>query len=285
MPEPVLTLFSAPKPFKGIIGTIQTNAILSWQAIRPEPQVILIGNEQGVAGFADKHGIKHIPGVECNSKGVPLIPSIFSIARREGSASILCYVNADIILPSNFIQMISQIKSLKFLIAGRRWDLQVDGAIDFTNRDWEKELLADRERHGVLHGHSAMDYFVFPKSVNVEFPQFPVGRPGWDNWFLYAIGKQNIPIIDGTDALTVIHQNHPPAYSPGGSDAQYNSTLGGGNSDRRTLLSTDWYLSMNGLIRPPFNRRLLGMILSLRSFQLFLGFKREIQLYINKCTQ
>src|SRR6266853_4649960 len=47
--EPVLTIFASAKPFHGHTGVIQRNAIASWTRLRPRPEIILFGNEPGVA--------------------------------------------------------------------------------------------------------------------------------------------------------------------------------------------------------------------------------------------
>lgn len=49
----MLTIFAAPKPFYGYIGVIQTNAIQSWLLLRPECEVILFGDEEGMAEELD----------------------------------------------------------------------------------------------------------------------------------------------------------------------------------------------------------------------------------------
>jgi len=76
----MLTIFSVPKPFHGRIGVIQTNAIRSWVLLRPACEVILFGNEEGTAEIASRFGIRHIPDVERNEYGTPLVSSVFSTA-------------------------------------------------------------------------------------------------------------------------------------------------------------------------------------------------------------
>ena len=48
----MLTLFSTPKPFRGHIAVIQTNAIRSWLELEPACEVILFGDEEGTAEVA-----------------------------------------------------------------------------------------------------------------------------------------------------------------------------------------------------------------------------------------
>ena len=57
---PLLTLFSAPKPFTDPhIATIQRNAIKSWTLL-PDAEVILLGEETGLAETANEMGVKHL---------------------------------------------------------------------------------------------------------------------------------------------------------------------------------------------------------------------------------
>jgi hypothetical protein len=207
-----LTIFTTPKPFHGHIGIIQTNAIQSWLLLRPECEIILFGNENGTAEVAAKFGIRHIPEVECNEYGTPLISSMFKIAQDVASHQLMCYVNADIILMSDFLPAIRQIHLQPFLLIGQRWDIDLKEPIDFLNRDWEKCLRAYLAEEGTLHGISGLDYFVFPRGMYRAIPSFAVGRPGWDNWMVYKARSLKVPVIDATKAITTVHQNHDYAY-------------------------------------------------------------------------
>jgi hypothetical protein len=100
-----LTLFSAPKPFTNPhIAMIQRNAIKSWTLL-PDVEVILLGEEDGLAESAQELGVKHIPHVECNTNGTPLISSMFKLARENSESDLLCIVNADMILMPDFVEV------------------------------------------------------------------------------------------------------------------------------------------------------------------------------------
>ena len=105
----MLTIFTIPKPFCGHIGVIQTNAIRSWIALSPACEVILFSDDEGTAEVAAQSGIQHIPHVERNEYGTPLLDSVFSIAQDTAGHQLMCYVNADIILMSDFLTAIRQI--------------------------------------------------------------------------------------------------------------------------------------------------------------------------------
>ncbi|MFZ0637415.1 MAG: hypothetical protein WAM08_17985, partial [Candidatus Acidiferrales bacterium] len=64
----MLTLFAMPKPFEGHIGIIQRNAITSWTRLTPQPEIILFGDEAGVAEIAGELGLRHVAHVKRNEK-------------------------------------------------------------------------------------------------------------------------------------------------------------------------------------------------------------------------
>ncbi len=61
-PDSRLTIFSAPKPFTDPhINTIQRNAIQSWQQMGSDVEVILVGEEDGMADVAAEFEVTHLP--------------------------------------------------------------------------------------------------------------------------------------------------------------------------------------------------------------------------------
>ena len=95
---PLLTLFTAPKPFEDAhIDIIQRNALRNWLALGDEVEVVVVGNEVGIAEVCEELGIRHLPDVRCNEMGTPLISSIFDDARGENDSPFLMYSNADIL--------------------------------------------------------------------------------------------------------------------------------------------------------------------------------------------
>ena len=100
----LLTLFSAPKPFTDPhIAMIQRNAIRSWTLL-PDVEIILLGAEEGLAQAAKEFGVKHLPDVERNESGTPLISSMFQLAQENSHSDLLCIINTDMILVSDFLE-------------------------------------------------------------------------------------------------------------------------------------------------------------------------------------
>jgi hypothetical protein len=212
----MLTIFSIPKPFTGHNGTIQRNAIQSWLKLEPPCEIFLCGNDRGVAEAALEFNLKYIPDIKKNEYGTPLLNSAFGLVQQKAFNSLVCYVNADIILLNNVISAVKRIPFSRFLLLGQRWNLDIKDPIDYHDPLWEKELRVNLEEKGELQPPFGSDYFIFPKDIEWDLPEFAVGRPGWDNWFIYRARALKIPVIDATDGCTVIHQNHDYAHVPGG---------------------------------------------------------------------
>lgn len=209
------TIFTIPKPFAGHIGVIQRNAIQSWLRLTPQPQVILCGNEAGVAEVAEELGVLHIGELARNEFGTPFLHNALDQVRRASTREWLCYINTDIILLDDFTTALGKVETERFLLVGRRLDLDVTEPIDFTCRDWSATLRQRANQHGNLHSAWGIDYFVFPRNGVIDrLPPFVVGRPGWDNWMIYNARRRGVPVIDATDSIVAIHQNHDYAHVP-----------------------------------------------------------------------
>jgi hypothetical protein len=213
----MFTLFTTAKPFVGHFGMIQRNAIHSWVALEAHPDIILFGDSPGTAEIAREFGLIHIPDVETNEKGTPLISAMFRIAQERSRFPIMCYSNCDMILMNDFSQVVSNIATDKrcFLAVGQRTDLDVTEPIEFTG-DWETSLQHFAHEKGVLHAPTGMDVFVFPRGMIEQIPDFAVGRVGWDGWMIYNALRRFIPIVNITSSVLLIHQNHDYSHLQGG---------------------------------------------------------------------
>jgi len=274
----MLTFFCVPKPFDDRhIAIIQKNAILSWKKLRPVCEIILIGDERGVADIAREYGVVYVPEIKKNENGTPLVNDAFRIARERSRFPILAYADCDVILMSDFAKAVSLVREPMFLMASRRWRLAVNEIINFNDPEWETQLHARVTQEGALHGPSALDYFVFPRSLDFKMPPFIMGRSGWDNWLVYQTISANIPFIDATPMVTAIHQNHPPAaIAIRKEECLYNNNLSN-YSRMMTLRDADFLLTPTGLKKPPLARRIYTKLSRLRFFQLLLFVKRKIQ--------
>ena len=274
----MITLCSIPKPFEGHIGTIQRNAIRSWTALR-DCEVILFGEEDGLAEAAAELGVRHVPSIGRNEQGTPLVSEAFEQARSLSERPLIAFVNADIILMSDFLlaaQRMLAAHSGKFLVVGQRHDLDVVAPLEFS-AGWEDALKAEVAKRGTLHGKAGIDYFLFPRGFSVRMPPFAVGRPGWDSWFVYHVRAIGAPLVDATESIVAVHQNHPPAYKSNGVEAQRHTHLAGGFANMGTIRDANWRLTSEGLARFPVLRALGGAIMFSLPARALLAAKRNLQ--------
>jgi hypothetical protein len=277
---PLITLFSAPKPFTNPhIAMIQRNAIKSWTLL-PDVEVILLGEETGLAEAAKELGVKHIPAVARNESGTPLISSMFQLARENSNSELLCIINADMVLMPDFVEAAKQVKSQRsnFVLLSQRWDLDITSPLDFSG-DWVHSLRSMVNGQGQLHRPAGSDFFLFPKSCYQDIPAFIIGRAGWDNWMIYNARKEGWPVIDCTPSVMIVHQNHDYSHLPGGKshyehpDTNENIRLAGGQANiRYTILDSTHQLADGKLICPKMTslRLTRRLELILRSIFFFL---------------
>lgn len=205
----LITLFTAPKPFSNAhIATIQRNALRSWTLL-PDVEVVLLGEEEGLAEAASALGVKYIPEVRRNPSGTPLVSSMFDLARQVSQSPLLACVNADILLLPDFVQSAraALAQAQRFLMVGQRWDLDVTVEMDFS-AGWIDRLQADLRARGRLHARMGSDYFIYPRQCFTEIPDFAIGRAGWDNWMIYEARRRGWKVIDATQSVQIVHQNH-----------------------------------------------------------------------------
>lgn len=208
---------------------IQNNAIGSWRALRPECQIILLGNEPGIEDAAKRWGVEWIPEVARTEMGTPLLNAAFSIASQHARHDWICYVNCDIVLFNDFVELPAKARSTRTLFVGQRWDYDITAPLDFQNLDWPSNLRSDVAARGKLHPPAGSDYFLFHKSSGLsELPPFAVGRPGWDVWFLYNARRRGFVFVDASPSITVVHQNHDYRHVPQGR-GDYNGPEGDAN--------------------------------------------------------
>ncbi len=280
---PLITLFSAPKPFTHPhIAMIQRNAIRSWTLL-PDVEVILLGEEDGLAEAARDLGVQHIPHVARNANGTPLISSMFQLAREHSMGDLLCIINADMILMPDFVEAALESDSLlskkrkqasalqNFVLLSQRWDYNITSPLDFTD-GWQARLRSTVHGQGVLHRPAGSDFFLFPKSCYTEIPDFVIGRAGWDNWMIYKARREGWPVIDCTPSVMIVHQNHDYSHLPGGKshydhpDTNENIRLAGGQANiRYTILDATHRLVGGTLARPKLT---------------YLRFMRKVELFL-----
>jgi hypothetical protein len=253
----VLTLFSIPKAFKGHTSVIQRNAIESWTKLEPRPEIILLGNEEGTMEMASRLGLRHLPNVATSDHGTPLLSGIFRQAEAAATAPYLCYVNADIILLSDFLRASETVQRRfpKSLLVSKRINLDIAEMLEFDS-GWEEAIKRRASATGKDEHYSGIDVFVFPKGMYREIPDFAIGRLWFDHWLIKAVRQQDLPVVDASPVAPVLHQRHDYDHVAGGKEqiwrgeeAERNFRLYGGVEHAFTLLDVTHEMTRDGAVR------------------------------------
>jgi hypothetical protein len=228
-----LTLFASPKPLDGgHFELIQRNAVSSWQRLPGRPEIILFGDASTERLAADL-GVRSAE-VLLTESGAPRLDDLFPAAERLASGDVLAYVNADIVLLSDFVRAVERVARARsrFLVVGRRTDLDLRTPIDFSD-GWEPRLRGQAVQDGVLQWQRAIDYFVFSRGLWGELPPLAAGRASFDNWLLGRALELGVPLVDATPVVLAVHQNHDYSHVAGGRAAVYS----GREADRNMELA------------------------------------------------
>lgn len=253
--SPALTIFSAPKPFKGHAGIIQENAISSWSHLHPRPKIILFSNDTDTTDVGRRLDVDIVRPVETNTYGTPLVSSMFALANSLAAGDVLAFVNADIILTQSTVDAarIARQWSGRFLMVAQRHDVDVRTRVAF-DEGWERKWAADALARGKLHSPGAIDWFVYPPGQYDDMPPFAIGRTAYDNWLLWKTIAMGVPLIDATAFATLIHQNHDYSHSKldtwHGPETQANRKWIQHWTHYYTIAHANWTLTPDAQIRP-----------------------------------
>lgn len=252
----MITFFTTAKPFEGANRIRQVNAIRSWLSVHRDAEVLLFGDGPGYQETASRYGLTRIPDVETNEFGVPRIDSMFAIAGKRARNPINAYINCDIVLLDDFSHAVERISFDRYLMVAQRHDIDLDREIDFGKRTWQAELRAKVLKEGNKLAPCGIDFFLQKGGVWPELPPMVVGRGMYDNWLVYKCRSEMIPVVDATDSITVVHQNHDYSHIQGGKraveigeEASRNLEMGGGHRYLFTIQDADWRLTSRGLVR------------------------------------
>ena len=267
----MLTIFTTTKDFIGEFDIIQKNALKSWRALSEDIEIILIGESIGGQEVAKNIDGKYLTKVKMSHENTPTIGGLFEIAEANGKYDILCYVNADIILPGSLLNVLEVLKMNKkrFLAVGHRWDLDVNESIDFKRSNDTEKFWSYAKNKSIQHAPTGIDYFIFRKNTFKNIPPLTIGRPGWDNWLLWKTRRMRVPLIDLSDGIFAIHQNHSYNFKGfeskndvlSSNDGLLNRQVIGGNT--LNLLDANYYYSNSSIKKnntKEFKNRNLGKL-------------------------
>ncbi len=251
----MLTFCTTAKPFEGHSGIIQRNALKSWTLLDPGVEVILFGDDQGAAEVSRELGLRHEPHVDRNKFGTKRLDYMFRRGQEIARHDIICYSNCDIILPQTFLAALQKVSAQhqKFLMVGRRWDADVTQLLDFASPNWEPTVIGFARARGVQRTGDAVDYFAFRRGLYPVIPELVVGRIWWDHWLVWRACKDGASVVDVSNLVTAVHQNHNYGYHPVGASgvwtdeqARENYSLAGGQWHLYTIDDATYMLDAKG---------------------------------------
>jgi hypothetical protein len=243
------SLFAVPKAFDGHAGRIQRNALATWRSL-PGVEILLLGGEKGVAAAAAASGAAHIPEIERTPSGAPRLDDVFRRAEARASSNALLYVNGDILLPENVVDCVEVVRRVlpDALCVGQCLNVDVAGDMD--------RFDPDLERSGVLRGVGGIDYLAFRRGTFPALPPFALGRAFYDNWLIWNARRRGIPVVDLTEVVHALHQNHDYDHLAGGrrsaysgDDARRNLELAGGRLHLFNIDDATHRLTKTGRLR------------------------------------
>ena len=260
----MITFFTTGKPFRGHDGIIQRNALKSWTLLHPDVEIILFGDEDGAAEVCAEYGLRHEPHVERYESRLPYVNYMFARAQQIARHDYVCYANCDIVLLKDFLAAFEKALAWRdrFLMVAQRWDTDVTKPIDFSNRDWAKDLRQLAVTTGQLQLPHCIDFFVFPRGLYDDVPPLTVGYSYWDHWMVWKALSTGCPVLDASRFIVPVHQNHAytttPERSKGSNTeplALRNFELSGSGKHLRYILDASHKLEITGKIHRVFFRR------------------------------
>jgi len=251
-----LTFFTTVKHFThGPNMTNQSNAMLSWQEMIPRPDVYVFCEQEDLVNVVAFGGLP-ILEYPRTDRGMPYADGMFEIAQRLSQNDQMVYVNADIILPTNFPWVLRTVEAAfrtDYMVVGQRWDVDMPHQWDFDSPAWEQSLREYVALSGKLHAPTGKDYFAFKRPLSINVGNFAVARCVFDNWILRQAIKTGVSVVDATEVVFAVHGNHRVYREDFQDDPDYieNVALAGDNWNKGHIDESPWILRVDGT----FDRR------------------------------
>ena len=182
------------------------NAVSSWLLLTP--RILLFGEE--TRPYEAELGVAVMEPLRLDH--LPRLDSMFEMAQEYAEPDeTLVFVNADILLSADVLGVVSMVHAQfakdGYLIVGQRTDLVVEGRLDVSEQGIWSQLREKAKKYGKLLPPCGSDYFIFPNGF-YQTPPFVIARFSYDNWLIYDALKRSMPVVNATNMLLAIHQQH-----------------------------------------------------------------------------
>jgi hypothetical protein len=150
-----------------------------------------------------------------------------------------------------------------FLMVGRRWNVNVEAPLAFGAGGWQQELSDRAIETREQSSGDWIDYFVFRRGFYLgKLPEMVIGRVHWDQWLVWKAREMGAVVVDASEAVMAVHQNHDYGYHPAGKTGVWtdalsrrNYELAGGRWHLRTIDDATHVLGPAGLQANPARRK------------------------------
>lgn len=233
-----LTIWAVPRPFGPPFDVIQRNAVWSWK--RLGAQVFYVGKEDECAVEAAEMGIPWYP-VRVNDHGVPVVSDALAVAAQHAEYPVRVYSNSDTLFLDDLSPALEAVAARfeRFVGVGFRRDVKPVGLLETPAQ------LGEWLETAILREHSGVDYFAYQgEGLWAGIPDFAVGRAAYDNWMAKWPLAHDVPLVDLTEAVHMMHQWHDERPGRTWDEIEVNRSMAG--NELASVFSCNWKLTANG---------------------------------------
>lgn len=251
----MLTIATTPRPLDNEFNQRGfKNAVMSWDQIRPRPQIIVFGNVPSRCMTSTMELVLHYPR---EPDGRPYFNSFIDIAEEAAIHEVVMYVTDHLIFLPGLKEVVELVCSRldRFLLMGRRWEADFDQLIDFTRVAWPNLLNIAIQHTQELGSIGAKDWLAWKKPFPAPIPPFIMGIPWYDTWMAVRAEELGIPRVDATLAIKAVHPRHGFPFAGGIKGRQQdprwelNHQLALGCEHRGHVTEAEWVVVHNTLVR------------------------------------
>ncbi len=229
-----LTILTSFKPFVGLDGVHQRNALASWRSLGVELEIVAFGPAPGFEPSARERDVRLVEEIEMPDGRLPRVDRVLAYGSTYGRHDTQVYVNGDILLFPDFVRALAAVGFSRFLMVGQRWDARIDEALAFASGE-SAALQATLLQRARLHDIGGMDYFAYRRGSVPALPPLYLGAAGWDNTVVFLARRAHVPVVDASADVRAIHQDHDYVRQPDGEPVAYAGAAAAAN--RATLRS------------------------------------------------
>ncbi len=210
---PMLTIFTAAKPFRGRTATIQRNALHSWMQLHDDVQIILFGDAAGTQEVAWELGLHYEASPQLTTTGAVRLDYMLATARRYARHNVLCFVACDILLQRDLCDALNRVEALhhEFVMVGRAGTNRTEDAVAYTSAEaangTARNLQATSSGSVSEKWHPRLDYVIFSRNCFVsDVPGLPANSPFAAKWLMRRAMANEVQVVDASRIVGALKQ-------------------------------------------------------------------------------